>query len=109
MFVTLVLRRGGEVASATQTLFDPVLRNAQQREKIAPGIFKFSLSFHYSGKKNPTYHLKIFEVIRSQNTVYKLELSFSNIFSKKKKKHENCISIERKHSHLYTGSKFRVI
>ena len=52
--LTLVLGRG--VATSPQTVFAPVLKNAQPRDKIAPGTFKFILSPHFSEKMR-TYHL----------------------------------------------------
>ena len=47
--LTLVLRRG--FATTPQTVFAPVLKNAQPRSKIAPGTSKFILSPHFSEKK----------------------------------------------------------
>ena len=48
LFYPIVLRRG--VATFPQTVFAPVLKNAQPRDKIAPGTFKFILFPHFSEK-----------------------------------------------------------
>ena len=94
------------VATTPQTVYVPVLKNAQPKGKIALGTFKFILSPHFSKKKklnlppspevggswcDPVVEnwivLKIFKVICTPNFVCKLESPFSNIFSKKP--HEN--------------------
>ena len=43
--LTLVLQRG---CNNPQTVFAPALKNAQPRDKIAPGTFNFILSPHFS-------------------------------------------------------------
>ena len=96
-FITLVLRRGG--LTTPNSFRNSAQKNMQQRgTKIGPGIFKFILSLHFSEKKKiesttwlggrvsfQSCNLAIFEVICSPNFVYKLELLFSNIFSKNSK------------------------
>ena len=95
------------------TVFTPVLKNRHQRGKIAPGnFFKFILSAHFSEKKiwacttyswhrvsfqgwevggwcnhvilEFVYFTNIWSDMYSTKFVCKLELSFCNIFSKKK-------------------------
>ena len=57
--LSLVLRRGWGLQKQPQTVFAPVLKNAQQRGKIAPGMFKVIISLHFSEKKSNLPPLKV--------------------------------------------------